>query len=361
MVKMKTYTLSIFKNFKCINSKCKDNCCISWQVDIDCESLSYYKGLNTHFSKKILDNVISDGDGACFKMDNEKRCPFLNSDNLCDIMINLGEDKVPYICQNHPRFYNFLYDRCECGYGISCEVASKLLLSDKEIDTNIEFELTDNLSDILSYSRKKAFEIIKDKTHTLSYKVANFLEFSLLTDDALFMGDYDKIILLADSFKSDIRLGEEKPTKEDVLNFVLILKKLEPLTNIWQDKLNDIIENIDEIYKCVDEFKTFIKEKSYYYDNLFVYLVFRYYLKSLDDSDILSKSKFILTSLLVNVIMDIHSYIINGNINREENQRLYSKEIEYNDANVDYIYQMAQEDDFSCDNLLKLTDYFFDF
>ena len=40
------------------------------------------------------------------KMKKDGRCPFLNKDNLCDIIINYGYENISYICKNHPKFFN---------------------------------------------------------------------------------------------------------------------------------------------------------------------------------------------------------------------------------------------------------------
>ena len=36
---------SYYKNFRCIADKCPDNCCRGWEIDIDEDTLDYYKDL----------------------------------------------------------------------------------------------------------------------------------------------------------------------------------------------------------------------------------------------------------------------------------------------------------------------------
>ena len=34
---------SYYKNFRCIGSVCTDNCCIGWEIDIDEDTLAFYR------------------------------------------------------------------------------------------------------------------------------------------------------------------------------------------------------------------------------------------------------------------------------------------------------------------------------
>ena len=67
-----------------------------------------------------------------FKLGVNERCPFLNNNGLCDIIINLGEDMLCQICSDHPRFRNFYECFTEIGLGLTCEAAAKIILTKKE-------------------------------------------------------------------------------------------------------------------------------------------------------------------------------------------------------------------------------------
>ena len=45
---------SYYKNFRCIADKCPDNCCRGWEIDIDEDTLDYYKDLKGPMAEKIL-------------------------------------------------------------------------------------------------------------------------------------------------------------------------------------------------------------------------------------------------------------------------------------------------------------------
>ena len=123
-----------YKEFQCIASACSDSCCIGWEIDIDEETWEKYHKVDGDFGKRLQENIqtFQEGDGNChcFSMDESQRCPFLNEKNLCDIIINLGEEYLGQICTDHPRYYDWFLDGKECGIGLCCEEAARLILQE---------------------------------------------------------------------------------------------------------------------------------------------------------------------------------------------------------------------------------------
>lgn len=125
---MKEFAPKIYKEFRCIAAECRHNCCIGWEIDIDEDTLAFYRAQTGEIGEKLRKNIeITDG-CASFRLDEHERCPFLNRRNLCDIYLTLGENALCQICRDHPRFRNFFSDRTEVGLGLCCESAARLLL-----------------------------------------------------------------------------------------------------------------------------------------------------------------------------------------------------------------------------------------
>ena len=103
-------------------------------------------------------------------MDEVLRCPFLNSNNLCDIILNMGEEHISYICTHHPRFYNYYKNHTEMGYGLCCEEAVRLLLSGELKKPHINGE------NPLFYLRDKIFDIVIFKDYTIEEKFYYILD-----------------------------------------------------------------------------------------------------------------------------------------------------------------------------------------
>ena len=79
---MKTYAPDYYNEFKCIADKCKNSCCIGWEIDIDEDTLFHYKNLNDKFSKKLMQGIEYNDNCACFSLDGKGRCRFLNENNF---------------------------------------------------------------------------------------------------------------------------------------------------------------------------------------------------------------------------------------------------------------------------------------
>ena len=118
---MKIIVPDYYKDFKCIANACKHSCCEGWEIDIDEDSLQKYKQF-----PKVYEHISME-DVPHFELDGT-RCPFLRPDNLCDLIIEHGEDFLCQICTDHPRFRNFWTDRIEVGLGLACEEAARIIL-----------------------------------------------------------------------------------------------------------------------------------------------------------------------------------------------------------------------------------------
>ena len=93
---------SYYRNFRCTADKCSDICCIGWEIDIDSKTYDYYKSIGGEFGNRLYEN-IAETSVPHFKLGKDERCPFLNDRNLCEIFINLGEDKLCEITEAKER------------------------------------------------------------------------------------------------------------------------------------------------------------------------------------------------------------------------------------------------------------------
>lgn len=124
---MKLYAPEYYKNFKCTADKCDHSCCIGWEIDIDKEALEKYKGLENSYASEILNSISFEG-APHFKLCKDERCPHLDKNGLCKIILSAGEEYLCGICREHPRFYNYT-DVAEVGLGMSCREAARIILS----------------------------------------------------------------------------------------------------------------------------------------------------------------------------------------------------------------------------------------
>ncbi len=125
---MKIYAPDYYPAFHCIAGACMHTCCEGWEIDIDEESLKRYRAMRGPFGRRVR-QCISTEDTPHFILGEKERCPLLNEDRLCDLILQRGEEALCQICRDHPRFRNFWSDREEVGLGLACEEAGRLILS----------------------------------------------------------------------------------------------------------------------------------------------------------------------------------------------------------------------------------------
>lgn len=115
--------------FKCIASDCPDTCCAGWEIDVDEETEEYYSALEGENGEFVRASLLYGKEGVQLCREGE-RCPFLRSDNLCELILRLGEGALCDICREHPRFYSGSEGVTEVGVGLCCPEAARLWLSE---------------------------------------------------------------------------------------------------------------------------------------------------------------------------------------------------------------------------------------
>ena len=122
---MTVYAPLYYQKFHCIGGRCRHSCCVGWEVGIDEDALCRMAVVTGEFGERLRRAV--DFDEGTFRLGEGDRCPMLREDGLCDLILHLGEDALPAICDEHPRYTHLLSRRTEVGLGMSCEEACRLL------------------------------------------------------------------------------------------------------------------------------------------------------------------------------------------------------------------------------------------
>ncbi len=178
---MNIFVPSYYPNFACIAGKCRHTCCKGWEIDVDADTYEAYKKTDGPFGERLRASIDEDGDGAHFRLDAEERCPFLNTENLCDIIVELGEGALCQICTDHPRYRNFFSDRVEMGLGLCCEAAAELILSRKErpVFIRLSGEEAENPDEEEAYMielRETLLDMAFDDTRPIEERFASIAE-----------------------------------------------------------------------------------------------------------------------------------------------------------------------------------------
>ena len=125
------YTIpDYYHEFSCIAGECEDTCCAGWQIVADEVALKKYKKVTGSFRKRLRKSI--NWKEGTFKQDKNKRCAFLNDENLCDMYTALGEKSLCRTCKMYPRHVEEFEDVREMTLSVSCPEVARILLGKKE-------------------------------------------------------------------------------------------------------------------------------------------------------------------------------------------------------------------------------------
>ena len=122
---MKTYVPEDYEAFACLKGACRHTCCAGWEIDIDPDTWRLYEELTGPLAERLRACVTQEGDTVSFRLDEKGRCPMLNQEGLCELILQYGEGALCDICTDHPRYRNYFSDRLEMGLGLCCEAAAR--------------------------------------------------------------------------------------------------------------------------------------------------------------------------------------------------------------------------------------------
>ena len=294
-----------YPEFSCIAGACKHSCCIGWEIDVDEEALARFSKVEGELGQRLQENISME-DVPHFKLKEGERCPFLNGDGLCDLILELGEETLCEICEKHPRFYNWFADHTEVGLGLCCEEAGRLILSRTE-----PVHLTGDLPeepDGMFLLREELFGIAQDRSKPISRRAEGLLAY----------------------------VGAVLPGKSTA-EWADFLLHLERLDEAWTERLERLKEPVD-----LDGFDTYMAARQTEYEQFLVYLLYRHLSEAVDPFDLAGRTAFavwgyeLLRKLGAAVWTDAGAFSFEEQV---ELARLFSSELEYSDENLDLILE----------------------
>ena len=104
-----------YDTFVCIADKCSFTCCQEWKITVDDATYKKWNRLSLPMqNKKNLDQYVEQKDGArVIALNEQKQCPFLNEQKLCNLVLNFGDEVLPETCAVFPRQIHEFEDRKE--------------------------------------------------------------------------------------------------------------------------------------------------------------------------------------------------------------------------------------------------------
>lgn len=328
---------SYYKEFQCIAGKCRDSCCIGWEIDIDEDTEAYYRSVEGAFGEKLKENMEENS----FILRENGWCPFLNKEKLCDICIELGEEALSEVCTEYPRFtieYPGVREKVLC---LSCEEVGRIVFQNKgkigwecqklsEEYGEEEWGQEDiALAGRLQQVRKDAVLILQERSCSIEERAVTYLAYINKMQQEL-----------SETVPKRKKVREMTPYQcfKERLNQY---EQLEVLNEEWESTKRQLMEFFtpENYEKCHREFAKANREREYEYEHLLVYFTCRYFMRSFYDGNLLTKAQFAIVSFLMIRDMDVVRYFTNGKqfslSDRIDTVRIYAKEVEHSEENID--------------------------
>ena len=367
------YTIpDYYKEFHCIADKCEDTCCAGWQIVIDEKSLAKYKKVRGSFLPRMFASV--NWIGGTFRQDKEKRCAFLNENNLCDLYISQGKQSLCKTCRNYPRHIEEFEGLREISLSVSCPEAARILMEKENPVTFITYEKEGEeeyedfdpfLFSILEDARNAMIKILQNRefpmevrtllvlgmAHDMKVKINKKEMFACMDVIEDYQTPRAVAVVKAYLQKSDtkelkLELGEKLFHK---------LFELELLREEWDVVLTETEmllhgedeEAYEEICGAFAEWKAERPMMDIHLEQILVYFLFTYFPGAVYDGEVFAK-----TQMAVYLSWMIHElwmarWLENGKeLEREEMTELlyrFSREVEHSDENLKRVEKMMEK------------------
>ena len=330
-----------YDDFVCIASRCTDNCCIGWEIDIDERSLSRYKSAEGEFSKRLCVAIHKGEDGVhTFAFGEGERCALLREDGLCELILNMGEDSLCDICALHPRFFGWYNELKEAGLGLCCEEVCRLLFSDSaplrfisgEIDEQADDTCSEPLLQLLSAAREELFGLLQNRNVAFRDRLYSAAVYTTGLQEVIDNGgELPKAeIITADDFSGN-----------SVKALLKLYADMESISVEWDARLAVLTERSAEIIQALPRFCEQFGGDMWRYEHVAVYFCYRYFLNGVFEGEVVSRMGLVAAAVLSVLMMDCLTWLEKSKLtewDRVLNMKLYSKQVEYSEDNLALLY-----------------------
>ncbi len=308
---MKQIYPDYYHKFVCAAGECRHSCCIGWEIDIDEDAAARYAALPGDFGTRLREHIAWDAQPPHFILGPGERCPFLNENNLCDMILELGKDALCGICAQHPRFHNELPGRVESGLGLCCEAAGALILGQAEPVTLVGAEESPSDDEIIAL-RDEIIAILQDRRYYIPKRVTQMLQ----------------------------RCGTDLPERS-MQEWAAFLLSLERLEEGW----TAVLEGLQAHWPQADRrgFDTYMAARQPEYEQFLVYLIYRHMANAPDLAAAAARAAFAALGYFLLHELGAVQWSRTGSFSfadQVELARLFSAEIEYSDENL---YRILEE------------------
>lgn len=165
----KVIKTDFYDTFNCIADKCSITCCQEWKIAVDNDTLNKWNNICLSGENELSKYVNKGDESGVIELNENKKCPFLNDNKLCNLVINFGDNVLSNTCATFPRQIHEYYNRKEYSLVACCPEVIDIL--DKQNKININSDINDSSEDILFNIRRLMINIAQNNKLTVSKSI----------------------------------------------------------------------------------------------------------------------------------------------------------------------------------------------
>lgn len=369
-----------YKEFSCIAGTCPDTCCAGWQIMIDEKSLKKYKKFKGTFRNRLHNDI--DWSEQAFRQ-YDRRCAFLNEENLCDIYSEAGPDMLCDTCRKYPRHIEEFEGLREYSLSLSCPEAARIFLSHKNTISFVTREVPSKeetyedfdyfLFTALMDTRDYLFSIIQNRNVPMKLRRQKLLacahDFQLALDkNELFQWEDIRARHEKSGFTAEFQAKVRSRTDFSLFElkkqiWQTVMPQMEVLRPGWHEYLEKTLVPLyghtSDDSKMCDSFIMAYPDWQIQEEQLLLYWIYTYFCGAVYDGRIFAKVKMAIVCTFMIHELAVGTYLKNGGtFSFDEMVSIcyrFSRELEHSDLNLNKFEELMDEENvFRFGNLLKI-------
>lgn len=338
-----------YQTFRCIGGRCPDTCCAGWEVDIDEETFYYYRTVSGPFGERLNHHMKEEGEDKYFPMTEENRCPFLNDRNLCDIILNLGEESLCQVCTEYPRYFMDVGNYEQIDLSLSCMELGRIFFEtegpiryirteDDAVRETLTAEQDRRLRQILMYRDEMIRRIQGEDPE--DYEPSGEEEQKAIGD---YTDSMQETVLFQRLCQADT--GFFEIAQESDRSLLQVMGELEILDEKWTVLIGEISSQLPEILRQMPACDSSCQgQMEHWLEKLAVYFTFRYVIDCWFQTTEEEVLRLIYRSLRMIHLMSVHRWMHQDRQFQVSDMvdlaHLYSKQVEHSDENVERVKRL---------------------
>lgn len=330
-----------YRQFHCLADQCPDSCCADWAVVVDEASARRYRHLPGILGDKLRQVMETDEDGDLIFRLEEGRCPFWDTDGLCRIQRELGEEGLCETCHRFPRLTQDYGSFIEHGLTLACPEAARLILCHS--GPRQVMAVTDDLPEEVTGLDEEVLEELQAARQVLLEELwaGNCRETDALAVCLMhiqwFQDCFDGFAPGAWNRELALTQADSVPSRGELpWRLIQLHRELEILTPEWGELLQEAAQWDTDLPKL---------PLTGMLRNLAEEYLYRYWLQGVDDGDCVSRMILLaVNALVVRYLAQVKLAKI-GTLTTHDLLRLfqlYAKEVEHDEVNRERLLELLE-------------------